>query len=411
MTKTRILKILSLVLVAVMVLSMFASCGQQGEQGPQGEQGIQGEKGEKGDKGDTGMMGPQGIQGEQGLQGEKGDKGEDGADGADGLTPYIGRNGNWFIGETDTRVKAKGTEGEAPYIKNGLWYVDGENTGVRAEAQDGAKGDDGEDGKTGFFVYTADELEALYGIDNLSIIIMNPIYVTAEPNWGDACEIRNSDLINVVDGEIVTVLDPDDLADALGNASEGDVIALGAGTFDLPTTVAEGVTILGDGTTKVTVPVTEGWNRLYGEGVTFDGVVFDQKLQFNGAVTFKNCTFNGGSDNACPAAGETRFENCVFNAQMHFASGDGADVEGSKFVAVDCVFNGNLTLADFESATMTNCDFKGTNWAGTNMISYNSCTFNSCTFSLETGVRAASGMTASQFTFVGCSTTVTNLAG
>lgn len=33
--------------------------------------------------------------------------GNDGADGSDGLTPYIGQNGNWFIGNTDTGVVAR----------------------------------------------------------------------------------------------------------------------------------------------------------------------------------------------------------------------------------------------------------------------------------------------------------------
>ena len=32
--------------------------------------------------------------------------GKDGKDGTDGLTPYIGDNGNWWIGEKDTEVKA-----------------------------------------------------------------------------------------------------------------------------------------------------------------------------------------------------------------------------------------------------------------------------------------------------------------
>ncbi len=35
-----------------------------------------------------------------------------GEDGADGLTPYIGGNGNWWIGETDTGVKAAGSDGK-----------------------------------------------------------------------------------------------------------------------------------------------------------------------------------------------------------------------------------------------------------------------------------------------------------
>lgn len=35
----------------------------------------------------------------------------DGNDGVDGITPHIGLNGNWYIGETDTGVKAEGSDG------------------------------------------------------------------------------------------------------------------------------------------------------------------------------------------------------------------------------------------------------------------------------------------------------------
>ncbi len=48
----------------------------------------------------TGADGTQGVQGVQGIQGEKGE------DGANGLTPFIGENGNWWIGEKDTGVAA-----------------------------------------------------------------------------------------------------------------------------------------------------------------------------------------------------------------------------------------------------------------------------------------------------------------
>ena len=36
----------------------------------------------------------------------------DGKDGADGQTPHIGENGNWWIGDTDTGVKAAGDDGK-----------------------------------------------------------------------------------------------------------------------------------------------------------------------------------------------------------------------------------------------------------------------------------------------------------
>ena len=78
--------------------------GAQGEKGDKGDTGAQGEKGDKGDKGDTGETGP------QGPKGDKGDTGTPGTDGTDGLTPCIGENGNWWIGDTDTGVKASGDD-------------------------------------------------------------------------------------------------------------------------------------------------------------------------------------------------------------------------------------------------------------------------------------------------------------
>ena len=53
--------------------------------------------------------GAQGADGLPGAQGEKGDKGDD------GLTPFIGANGNWWIGDTDTGVKASGGDGQTTY--------------------------------------------------------------------------------------------------------------------------------------------------------------------------------------------------------------------------------------------------------------------------------------------------------
>ena len=46
------------------------------------------------------------------LKGRDGETGQDGASGKDGNTPFIGENGNWWIGGTDTGVKASGEKGE-----------------------------------------------------------------------------------------------------------------------------------------------------------------------------------------------------------------------------------------------------------------------------------------------------------
>ena len=52
-----------------------------------------------------------------------------------GITPNIDAGGNWFIGPTDTGVKAAGV---TPNIGAGNnWFIDGVDTGVRAEGIDG----------------------------------------------------------------------------------------------------------------------------------------------------------------------------------------------------------------------------------------------------------------------------------
>lgn len=52
---------------------------------------------------------------ESDLKGDKGAdgvNGVDGKDGADGITPHIGPNGNWFVGDVDTSIKAEGQDGK-----------------------------------------------------------------------------------------------------------------------------------------------------------------------------------------------------------------------------------------------------------------------------------------------------------
>ncbi len=50
--------------------------------------------------------------GADGRDGQDGRDGEDGNDGQNGITPHIGDNGNWFSGEDDTGIPARGEPGE-----------------------------------------------------------------------------------------------------------------------------------------------------------------------------------------------------------------------------------------------------------------------------------------------------------
>jgi hypothetical protein len=79
-----------------------------------------------------------------------------GKDGIDGHTPNIGANGNWFINGQDTGVKAEGKPGDSgrdalvPSIgANGHWYIGDQDTGVNAVATKGDQGDPGKPGNDG----------------------------------------------------------------------------------------------------------------------------------------------------------------------------------------------------------------------------------------------------------------------
>ena len=94
-----------------------------GPQGPKGDTGAKGEKGDRGEKGDTGATGA------------KGDKGDPGATGPQGITPTIGENENWYLGNVDTGKPSRGRQGEK-----------GETGATGAT---GPKGETGPQGETG----------------------------------------------------------------------------------------------------------------------------------------------------------------------------------------------------------------------------------------------------------------------
>ena len=85
--------------------------------------------GKDGANGRDGADGQPGRDGTDGAPGRDGVDGQPGKDGTDGITPTIGDNGNWWIGDTDTGISAKGVKG---------------NTGDKGE-----KGDTGPQGPVG----------------------------------------------------------------------------------------------------------------------------------------------------------------------------------------------------------------------------------------------------------------------
>ena len=66
------------------------------------------------------------MDGKDGADGQDGKDGQSGAAGADGITPTIGANGNWYVGQTDTGVAATGHDGKSAY----QYAVEGGYTGT-----------------------------------------------------------------------------------------------------------------------------------------------------------------------------------------------------------------------------------------------------------------------------------------
>ena len=91
-----------------------------------------------------GLDGKDGINGKDGADGKDGTNGQNGSDGVDGNTPFIGENGNWWIGETDTSVKAAGIDGT-----DGVDGTDGEKGDKGDKGDKGEKGDKGDKGDAG----------------------------------------------------------------------------------------------------------------------------------------------------------------------------------------------------------------------------------------------------------------------
>lgn len=100
--------------------------GPAGPTGPAGKTGANGKDGAPGYTpvkgidyfdGAPGAAGKDGIPGKDGADGYTPVKGVDyfdgvdGKDGQNGITPHIGDNKNWFIGDTDTGVRAEGKDG------------------------------------------------------------------------------------------------------------------------------------------------------------------------------------------------------------------------------------------------------------------------------------------------------------
>ena len=143
------------------------------------------------------------------LKGVKGDKGEKGEKGEKGITPtisedgywvvngqktnivavnkpHIGKNGNWWIGKEDLKVKAQGERGQngrTPVLTiiEGYWAIDGVKTTTKAQ------GERGQDGRTPVFSI----IDGYWAIDGVK---------TSTKAEGDKGQDGHTPVFSVIDG-------------------------------------------------------------------------------------------------------------------------------------------------------------------------------------------------------------------
>ena len=107
---------------------------------------------------DTGKP-SRGEKGDTGASGEPGKDGTNGSPGADGLTPTIGENGNWYFGNVDTGKPSRGLQGEKG---TAFQYSD-----FTSEQLAALKGEPGAKGETGVGIETCN-LFYQYGNSNVT---------------------------------------------------------------------------------------------------------------------------------------------------------------------------------------------------------------------------------------------------
>ena len=87
---------------------------------------------------------------EDGADGKPGAAGQAGASGADGITPHIGDNGNWYLGNTDTGKPSRGATGpQGPQGPKGDAFTYADFTAEQLAALKGETGATGPQGERG----------------------------------------------------------------------------------------------------------------------------------------------------------------------------------------------------------------------------------------------------------------------
>ena len=170
------------------------------------------------------------------LKGEPGAAGADGKDGENGKTPYVGDNGNWYIGADDTGKPSRGAKGEPGQdgvtptfsiesVETGEPGTDAEvtmtgdapNHGLKFVIPRGDKGDTGAAGADGKTPYVGDNGNWFVGSDD-----------TGKPSRGEKGDKGDTGATpNLTIGSVTTLEAGQNATASMGGTAESPVLNLG----------------------------------------------------------------------------------------------------------------------------------------------------------------------------------------
>ena len=165
-----------------------------------------------------------------------------GADGKGGITPTIGKNGNWYLGSTDTGKPSRGADGTpgatgapgkdgapgadgkdgiTPTIgKNGNWYLGSTDTGKPSRGAGGTPGAAGASGKDGS--------PGADGKDGITPAIgENGNWYLGNTDTGNPSRGENGAVPDIQIGTVTTLPAGSDAAASMGGTAENPLLNLG----------------------------------------------------------------------------------------------------------------------------------------------------------------------------------------
>ena len=164
------------------------------------------------------------------------------SDGKDGITPTIGKNGNWYLGSTDTGKPSRGADGTpgatgapgkdgapgadgkngiTPTIgKNGNWYLGSTDTGKPSRGANGTPGATGASGKDGS--------PGADGKDGITPTIgENGNWYLGNTDTGKPSRGENGAVPDIQIGTVTTLPAGSDATASMGGTAENPLLNLG----------------------------------------------------------------------------------------------------------------------------------------------------------------------------------------